>query len=408
MSEFKFSCPNCQQNIQATSEYSGQQINCPSCQTLLVVPPSPDAPAAAPGAAPSGPRLSIAAATPHAQASAPAATPYTAKPTKKKKPQTGLIVGLSLGAVAIAAAIYFWPELMKKVSSSDKAATAAAEAATNAPPPPPPELTTEEIFTKVGETYKGLTDYAAKAQTISAIDMSAIAPGQKSLNMTTTSTLQLGRTNNFRLDWEQKGSGATLTGSAWNSGKGNFVGYGPYQPTKVKTREAALTPAAEKFFILSPGVAELFFSDTNSFADQATNFTKTNNPNLNAPDSYVLTGDANHVGMLVWVNKQSFLITQIEIFFGEPIDEAEIKKLPSAQRQQLTMLSKLKGTVTETYSSIQVNQHLMASAFESAYKPTGNPTARRAANQAGSRQNMPGSQAEMLTQPGSRRRRPQQ
>ena len=212
MSEFKFSCPNCQQNIKATSEYSGLQINCPACQTLLVVPgipaassgpATPSAPDSLVPVVPAATRLSVAAAAPNPQpvaSAAAAASFYAAKPTKRKKPKTGLIVGLSLAAIALAATIYFWPELMKKVSSGG-GATAAADQATNATPPPPPELTTEEILLKVGETYKGLTDYAAKGQSVGVIDLSGLVAGQKPVSLSATSTLQLGRTNNYRLEW---------------------------------------------------------------------------------------------------------------------------------------------------------------------------------------------------------------
>jgi hypothetical protein len=377
MSEFKFSCPNCQQNIQATSEYSGHQVNCPSCQTLLVVPAAPDAPAA-PAPAPSGPRLSMAASTPHAQPPMPAtsaASMANARPTRKKKPKAGLIAGLALGTVAVAALIYFWPDLMKKVSHGN-VKLAEEQAATNAPPPPPPELTTEEILQKVSETYKGLTDYAAKAQTVGDIDMTALAiPGKKLLRTSTTSTLQLGRTNFYRLEWEQKADGKTVEGAAWNSGKGNFVGYGPIPPSKVKTRELALAPAAASF-LLSGGIAELFFSDTNSFAEMAKDFTKTNGPSPTGKECYVLTGEVNHQGAVIWIDKISFLIVQLEGILGGTIDEAELKKLPSSQRGQAAMLAKLKGSVTETYTSIQTNQNLMASAFETAFKPAGNTAVR--------------------------------
>jgi hypothetical protein len=304
-----------------------------------------------------------------------------------------------LGAVAVAAAIYFWPELMKKVSHGNQDLAAAAQAPTNVPPPPPPELTTEEILQKVGDTYKNLIDYAAKATTVCDIDMSALVPGQKSVRMNATSSLQLGRTNNYRLEWEQTAAGKTIKGAAWSAGKGNFVGYGPIPPSKVKTRELALAPAAASF-ILSGGIAELFFSDTNSFADLTKDFTKTNNPNLNAQDNYVLTGEVNHQSVLLWVNKSTFLLTQIEGVLGGNIDEAELKKLPSAQRAQAKNLAKLKGTIIETYTAIQTNQNLLASAFESAYKAAATAGAARAKR--------PSSMAGQLTQPGgSRKQQPQ-
>jgi len=386
MSEFKFSCPNCQQNIKATSEYSGLQINCPSCQTPLVVPADPNtpAPAAAPGSlvpeVPKGAgRLSMAKSTgapePASSASA-AAMMYGRQVVSKKKSKTGLIVGISVGVCAVVAAIIFWPALMKKVKH-DNQADAAAIAATNEPPPPPPPLTTEEILQNVADAYKGMTDYSAQAQTVANLDMSALVPGKTApVVFNTTSSLQLGRTNNYRLEWEQKASGTTIKGAAWSSGKGNFVGYGPIAPTKVKTRELALQPAAAAL-ILSAGIAELFYSETNSLAAEAKSFTKTNGPSLNnGQDCYVLTGEQNHMNFMVWVNKRNFLINQIELTLGEgKMDPAELKKLPAAERNQMIALSKIKGTVTETYDNIHTNQNLPAASFESVYQPPANPAA---------------------------------
>jgi hypothetical protein len=41
MAEFKFSCPQCRQNIQCDTSYVGLRINCPSCQQSITVPPAP-------------------------------------------------------------------------------------------------------------------------------------------------------------------------------------------------------------------------------------------------------------------------------------------------------------------------------------------------------------------------------
>ncbi len=40
MSEFKFSCPHCEQHIQCDSKLCGRQIQCPGCNHLIVIPPS--------------------------------------------------------------------------------------------------------------------------------------------------------------------------------------------------------------------------------------------------------------------------------------------------------------------------------------------------------------------------------
>ena len=41
MSEFKFSCPHCQQHLQCDEQFSGRQIQCPACQVLIHIPPVP-------------------------------------------------------------------------------------------------------------------------------------------------------------------------------------------------------------------------------------------------------------------------------------------------------------------------------------------------------------------------------
>ena len=74
MAEFKFSCPQCGQHIQCDTGYCGTQINCPSCQKAILVPPAPQS-AAAPAAS-AAPRASYEAPPPPAP---PAATNLATK-----------------------------------------------------------------------------------------------------------------------------------------------------------------------------------------------------------------------------------------------------------------------------------------------------------------------------------------
>ena len=41
MSDFKFACPKCEQHLQCDEQFSGRQIQCPSCHILLHIPPIP-------------------------------------------------------------------------------------------------------------------------------------------------------------------------------------------------------------------------------------------------------------------------------------------------------------------------------------------------------------------------------
>ncbi|HWH71068.1 MAG TPA: hypothetical protein VNT26_16900 [Candidatus Sulfotelmatobacter sp.] len=41
MSQFKFACPHCHQHLQCNETMSGRQIQCPSCNVLIRIPPVP-------------------------------------------------------------------------------------------------------------------------------------------------------------------------------------------------------------------------------------------------------------------------------------------------------------------------------------------------------------------------------
>ncbi len=41
MSDFKFSCPKCDQHLQCDERLGGRQIQCPACHHLITIPPSP-------------------------------------------------------------------------------------------------------------------------------------------------------------------------------------------------------------------------------------------------------------------------------------------------------------------------------------------------------------------------------
>jgi hypothetical protein len=374
MSEFKFSCPNCQQNIQATPEYSGTQINCPSCKSLLVVPPAPGGPPP-----PQGNKLSMAAAAPSHEA-APKAR-FSGPPVKKKKDYKNLIVGLVLAAGAIAAAINFGPSLYAKYFHHGEAAgvSSAAEAAaspTNEPPPPPPELTTEDILQKVGDTYAALNSFAIKGDSVAAIDLSGLNPTAPVVRSTATVTLQLGRTNYYRMEWERTAGGKVVKGAAWNSGKGDFVGFGQFAPSKVKNRQAAFSAVGGPSSALCILIAEMFFGDTNNLTTQSAVFAKTNGPAINGQSCYVLNGELNAHNVVLWVNKNTFLIPQIEFDFGGRLDTLTLKMLPLAQREELTRMSKMKGNVVETYQNMETNRTVTAAAFESAFTPSAPAPAR--------------------------------
>jgi hypothetical protein len=41
MNQFKFSCPHCKQHLQCDEQFSGREIQCPSCNVLIRIPAVP-------------------------------------------------------------------------------------------------------------------------------------------------------------------------------------------------------------------------------------------------------------------------------------------------------------------------------------------------------------------------------
>jgi hypothetical protein len=417
MSEFKFSCPNCRQNISATSEYSGAQINCPSCQTPLVVPADPNqakAPAHQQTQAasdnplvPSVPvhtKLTMAASTVvHQSAANP---PALLAPIRKKKDKKGLYIGLACGGVAVVCLFVFWQPISDAGRSAfakvHKEAAPVAVEPTNTPAPPPPELTTPEILQNVADAYKNMTNYSVRGLAAFNLDLSGVQPGGQKQVSTEAVSLELGRSNLYRLQWEMQANGMPFKGAAWSAGKGDFVGYGQFPATKSKSRQTALAMAGAASQAQCIALAHLFFDDTNSVSRLADAFAKTNGPGLatkiNNHDCYVLDGQFEAHDLVLWIDKESFLVHQIQFVFGGNLDESTLKGRPPAEKAQVMMWSKLKGTITETYGAPDLEKNLTASAFEADFAPTFNMQVQQSGAGGGGRQRERGASPSSPTQ----------
>jgi hypothetical protein len=298
---------------------------------------------------------------------------------RKKKSHTGLYVGLGVGAFCLLGAVIFWHSLFdlghtfyaKYIHTEPAVKLETVD--TNVPPPPPPELATDEILQNVRDKYKGLTTYSVKGQAIAAIDISAIRPGAAIQNSAQAVSLELGRTNLYRLEWQTTATSQPYKGAAWSAGKGDFVGYGPYPATKMRNRETALKTASTASDALCIGLAHLFYDDTNSLAMFVEAFAKTNGPNvtpkINGHDCYVLDGQLDAHDLVIWVDKGTFLIQQIQFIFGGKLDDAKFKDMRPADKAQYTQWSKLKGSITETYQNPEVDKTIAAASFASEFSP---------------------------------------
>jgi hypothetical protein len=357
MNEFKFTCPKCQQNIQATPEYSGSQINCPACQTPLVVPPAPGAPAPAPAS----PKLSKTASTVHVPATSPAMVNQFL--VTHKKPRIGLYVGLGVGALVIAAGIYFGPTAYDKIKANHEAKVQAEIAATNPPPALPPELTAAEILKKSGAAYKAMTSFTADGQTTATIDLSQISPTKKPQTFSASLSVLLSRPSYYRMDWERESAGKTAKGAVWSAGQGDFLRSGATS-TKMKNRDAAMSTASSLSGTLGIFTANLFFDDPDSLAVALKNPVRTNDETLNGEKCYVVSGRIDSQNVLFWISRTNFTVAQVELLLGGKVDDATLGNLTVAQKAQVMAMAKIKGSFVETYSNIELNKTLAPDAFQ--------------------------------------------
>ena len=160
----KFACTNCGQEIECDELWSGHEIQCPTCQGQLVVPPKPDAPphAALAAAKPGQPRLSIGQSRTERSAAPPPPPPQAVlldqKLRRARAGQKGSAAKwVTVGAVVVIIGVggYFaygpvsawWAKRgeaakLASIAATQEVATAAAEAAAAAAPAPEKELPT--------------------------------------------------------------------------------------------------------------------------------------------------------------------------------------------------------------------------------------------------------------------------
>jgi hypothetical protein len=425
MSEFKFACPGCNQRISVTLEYVGHQISCPVCHAAITVPAPPGAAPVRssiatptppgtppPPAPPPASRLSVSALSsdaPHVPSAPPAAGPehqgsaqFEAHMRRKpKKSYTSLITGVA-AVLLIGVAALLNKEKIAAKWHSYRGPTAAEIAAANQPPPLPPELTVDEVWQKVAGTYKGLTSFSAAGKSVSVLDYSLVNSGLAANGPRTTSAdlkLKMGRPDNFRLDIVQQSGPSNITSFGWSAGKGDLI--------QVNNRNF---PLLSRFLVFgrlnklgselgSDFITELYFNQSEgSPVGGGESWTRNADETINGKPCYVLAGTLYMRDALVWVDRETFLVSQIQFALAgkaadDSLDNGKIKSALSASglglvtdadvvqfKAILTSQSKLKGTITETFTDIKPNLTIAMADFEPAApvaaQPANNPPGR--------------------------------
>lgn len=420
MAEFKFSCPHCSQHIQCDTGYSGAQINCPSCQRAIIVPPAPHA-AAPPPPPPPPPVHAPALATRHSTAAPATGRQFAgapgAQPAARQKSHglrntlIGVAVAVVCAAISFTAVSYFIKHEAKvKAGKGNPAAQVATPTATAA-------ADAEDVLMKVHHAYTGLTSLKAEGTSVMVIDMSAVTAADLNPNQSATAqkktstrrpanipkgmtnmtdvTMKLSRPNLYRIVQVGKMEAGrqimTNTTAAWSSGATNFVltmidfgranqGYKNY--TVAKDRNAALTQGGGQAG-LAMVIPQLFFDDLGglNIAKIIKDWGQTEDNSSGGQECYTLTGKIVGQKLKIWISKSSYLILKSEITLGAPISDddfnaafdaftptnnmsaQQLAQMKTQAKQQLAMMTKIRGTLTETYDDIETNQTYSADDF---------------------------------------------
>ena len=375
MAEFKFSCPLCNQHIQCDSDYSGMQINCPSCQKSIVVPQAPSASA--------GPRLAYEAPPPPPPpVSAPSLTtrqsttvpasgrrfagahdPSDPPPKPKSKALRNVLVTAACVVVLAGLGVGGWFAFTKirghQAAQAAKKGNPAAQVAT---PTSTATVQALSLLTKVHSAYTNVTSMTSDATFTLFLDLSNLTvadvnptppanarnagnartasnarnatrrpPGMpRTVTLTADLSVKTAHTNWYYLAGnlviKQDRQVQTNTFAYWSAGKGTFVFQDSHQrtipPTYMQMPDATATAAGSATEQVRS--FQHIFEDPAQLTKIIKDLGQTDDEPVNGQDCYTLTAKVLGQKVKIWVNKSTYLIEQSEITLGGVISDADI------------------------------------------------------------------------------------
>ncbi|HVU07897.1 MAG TPA: sigma-70 family RNA polymerase sigma factor [Verrucomicrobiae bacterium] len=252
-------------------------------------------------------------------------------------------------------------------------------------------LPPKEIVKKAMDKYASLTSYNDTGKYIS------VRNGKT--NNVTAFKIRLGRTNLYRIEFEETPFPAVPTrGAVWSAGKGGFAMFGendfgskgrieklPDMKSALLRAALAGWGAANAFFNLGGNLKVLSIWDPNKVEKQ-------NDEKIGNVDCYVISGTENNLTRTVWIGKRDFLLHQSQTIAKAPMQmgadnatfdkefEREAKDLLTKMNQEITpdaiaakkaelwqaMKEANNSTTiqTETHMDIVVNQNFSPADFQ--------------------------------------------
>lgn len=394
MPDFKFTCPQCGQTIECDESYAGTQIGCPACSKAIFVPQptsghaAPPSPMAMPGR---GQRFA------GAQAPVP----------EKSNTMRNVLVIVAVVVVLAALGVGGWVGYSK--FAAKQALKKGNPAAMVAAPSAAQSTSAMDLLSKVQSAYTNLTSLSASGTSIMALDMSQLTMADvnpkaknsknkrsanipKGITNTMDVSLKLGRPNMFIVQGTattQMGRmSMTNTSAVWSLGDTNYSltmmgggGGGGYRNyTTVKDRNTALMSGAGQPSFLAMTVMNLFFNDLNTNMEKLVqDWGQTEDDSIGGQDCSTITAKIFGQKLKLWIRKDNYMVLQTQVTLGAPVsdadidtaidafdttkDPAQIAKDKAQAKQQMQMMTKIRGTLTDTYSDVEPNPTLSADDF---------------------------------------------
>lgn len=410
MPEFKFSCPQCGQRIQCDTAYVGAQINCPACQQAITVPQASGAaapPPVLPPVTPAGRATAAPVAAPR--------QPTAPLPVKKSHTLRNVLVITACVVFVVLAGlgVLGWMGY-SKFKAQQLAASKGNPAAMVAAPSAVQQTAALDIFHKMQNAYTNLDTLQASATSVMDLDMSQLSADDlnpnakkaktaktkkthrpagmpKSITTTMQVSIKLQRPGSYLVKATSHMSLGFMTMTnvnvTWSSGETNYcfmnMNNGTFKTyTTVKDRDTGVMSGGQPC-ILALGMMEFFFSaDPGKATKIIHDLGQTDDEPINGQDCYTLTAKVFGQKLKFWVSKSNYMILQSQFTLGAPVSDedideafdafdtdtkqtpAQIAQQKAQAKQQATMMTKIRGTITDTCDDVQANPSLAPDDFQ--------------------------------------------
>jgi hypothetical protein len=227
------------------------------------------------------------------------------------------------------------------------------------------DLTAGQIVQQARAAYAKLTSYRDAGKSVTTMGSLTAA----SFNF----TIQLARTNLYKVVWWQGEESFTPKGAVWSAGNGNYLWMAALGATarKEQSQELAIASATGISGGAAASIPGTFFKmNWGGVLAAATQSARLPDEKIGDADCFVLKSDAKGRTNILWIAKSDFLLRQIE----NDVSGTQIKNMMEEQAKnnaQVRNMLAAAGTqmfqdtrMVETHEAIKVNEPVAPGDFD--------------------------------------------